>query len=85
MREAEDNWMAQGRLAVHCDKHDVRDGSNDGLAPTTCEVVGKTTKSIKLRVKGGQPAMPRGASWLAAMRNILEFLFLFLFLFYFFC
>ena len=29
-------------------------------------------KPIKLRVKGGQPAMPHGASWLAAVRIFLE-------------
>ncbi len=31
-------------------------------------------KTIKVRVKGGQPAMPCGASWLAAVRNLLHFL-----------
>ena len=32
----------------------------------------RNIKTIKLRVKGGQPAMPRGASWLAAVRNLLK-------------
>ena len=35
--------------------------------------VTQAIKPIKLRVKGGQPAMPRGASWLAVVSNILEF------------
>ena len=29
-------------------------------------------KTIKLRVKGSQPAMPRGANWLVAVRNLLQ-------------
>ena len=35
--------------------------------------IGADIKTIKLRMKGGQPAMPRGANWFVAVRNLLEF------------
>ena len=43
------------RLGIRLYKLDIKIGS-------TCSLLEKKIKPIKLRVKGGQPAMPHGAS-----------------------